>query len=97
MARGHLRDVVVMVPSALPKTFTLRELVRRGEATGPGTSLTGWLALLGEGRRSSDLLGDDPNDDIADPIGGPDADYERIAVQLEDLIERLGRLLDPIV
>lgn len=96
MARGHLRDVVVTVPAALPKTFTLRELVRRGEAVGPASSLAGWLALLGEGRRASDLLGDDPNDDIADPIGGPDVEYERTAAQLEDLVERLGRLLDPL-
>ena len=32
MARLHLREVVVAAPSALPRTFTLRELVRRGEA-----------------------------------------------------------------
>lgn len=97
MARRHLREVVVTVPSALPKTFTLRELVRRGEAAGPGTSLASWLELVGEGRRAADLLGDDPNDDIGDPIGGPDREYERTAAQLEDLVERLGKLLDPLV
>ena len=35
MAREHVRDAVVMVPSAFPKSFTLKELVRRGEAIGP--------------------------------------------------------------
>jgi protein-tyrosine phosphatase len=96
MARGHLRDVVVAAPSAFGRTFTLRELVRRGEAAGAAESFASWLALLGEGRRVADLLGDDPNDDIADPIGGPELGYERTAVQLEDLIERLGRLLDQV-
>jgi protein-tyrosine phosphatase len=95
MARMHLREVVVAVPAAFPRTFTLRELVRRGEAAGSASSLAEWLALVGAGRRAADLLGDDPNDDVADPIGGPDSGYERTAVQLEDLIERLGRLLDP--
>ena len=95
LARRHLREVVVAVPAALPKTFTLRELVRRGEAAGPASSFSEWLALVGSGRRAGDLLGDDPNDDVADPTGGPDEDYERTAVQLEDLVERLARLLEP--
>jgi protein-tyrosine phosphatase len=97
MARAHLRDVVVAVPTALPRTFTLRELVRRGEAVGTADTLDAWLTMVGHGRRTSDLLGDDPNDDIADPIGGPDSEYERTAVQLEDLIERLARLLEPLI
>jgi protein-tyrosine phosphatase len=97
MARSHLRDVVVADPSAFGRTFTLRELVRRGEVVGPARSFAGWLALVGEGRRTGDLLGDDPNDDIADPIGGPDVDYERTAAQIEDLVERLGRLLEGVV
>jgi protein-tyrosine phosphatase len=97
MARSHLREVVAAVPAAFGRTFTLRELARRGEAVGPAASFTGWLALVGEGRQMADLLADDPNDDVADPIGGPDSDYERTAVQLEDLVERLARLLDAVV
>lgn len=97
MARQHLREVVVARPASMGKTFTLRELVRRGEAAGSASSFDEWLALVGAGRRAADLLGDDPNDDIADPIGGPDSGYERTAAQLQDLIERLGRLLDPLV
>lgn len=95
MARRHLREIVVADPSAFPRTFTLRELVRRGEAAGTADDLGSWLSLVGAGRRVGDLLGDDPNDDIADPIGQPDEAYERTAAQLDDLVERLGRLLDP--
>lgn len=98
MARQHLRQVAGTAPAAFDRTFTLRELVRRGEAVGPASSsFDQWLALVGAGRRTADLLGDDPNDDIPDPIGGPEEGYLRTAVQLEDLVERLARLLDPVI
>src|SRR4051794_25208997 len=96
MARRHVRDAVVASPAAFPKTFTLRELVRRGEAVGPAHHLSAWLTALGRDRRPADLLGDHADDDIADPIGQPDAAYERTAAELADLVERLARLLDPI-
>ena len=35
MAREHLRYAVVTEPGAWPRTFTLRELVRRGTQIGP--------------------------------------------------------------
>ena len=98
MARRHLREVAVTAPDAFSRTFTLRELVRRGEAVGPATTtVAAWLARVGEGRRTADLLGDDARDDVADPIGGPEEGYVRTAAQLEELVERLGKLLDPIV
>lgn len=96
MARHHLRDAVVKDRSVFPKTFTLKELVRRGEAVGPRgpeEPLGAWLARVGAGRQTRDLLGDSPLDDVADPIGRPDAEYERTAVELEDLVARLARLL----
>lgn len=98
MARQHLREVAVTAPAAFPRTFTLRELVRRGETVGPATAtFDEWLGRVGEGRRTADLLGDDPHDDVPDPIGGPEEGYVRTATQLEELVERLGRLLDPIL
>jgi protein-tyrosine phosphatase len=95
MARVHVREVVVTVPAAFRKTFTLRELVRRGEAAGPAASFDEWLALVGAGRRPADLVGDDPGDDVEDPMGRPDEEYEKTAVQLEVLVDRLGALLEP--
>ena len=96
MTRAHVRDAVVLEPSAFGRAFTLKELVRRGEAVGPrrpGQGLADWLAEVGEGRRTVDLLGESPDDDVADPIGRPDAEYERTAVELEGLVERLAILL----
>src|SRR5260370_19445932 len=74
MARGHLRHAVVTAPAVWPRAFTLRELVRRGGAIGRrprGESLAGWLARAHDGRERAALLGDSPDDDVADPIRGP--------------------------
>ncbi len=92
MAREHVREAVVLDAGLWPRTFTLKELVRRGEATGPrqaGETLGEWLARVGQGRRISDLTGSSSADDIADPIGGPRSAYERLAAELDDLLDRL--------
>jgi protein-tyrosine phosphatase len=98
MARNHVREAVALVPGALPRAFTLKELIRRGEESGgraPGEPVDAWLARLGSGRRPSDLLGDSDDDDVPDPIGGPRRSYQRTAEELDDLTARLARLLGP--
>lgn len=92
MARRHVREAVLALPEAWPRTFTLKELVRRGEAAAPrrgDQSLAQWLALVHTGRRTGDLLGEDAVDDVEDPIGAPDYVYESTAAELEDLVDRL--------
>ena len=92
MARLHVREAVVAVPDIWPRAFTLKELVRRGEASGPRDPeqpLASWLEGVHEGRRRADLLGDDAQDDVADPVGGPDRLYLATAEELEELVERL--------
>ncbi len=92
MARRHVREAVLACPEAWPRTFTLKELVRRGGEVGPrrkDQSLAAWLAEVGADRRPSDLLGDTTTDDVADPIGSPDHAYERTAAELSELIDRL--------
>ncbi|CAN5159480.1 hypothetical protein BH24ACT1_BH24ACT1_04810 [soil metagenome] len=96
MARRHVREAVLLHPDAWPWTLTLKELVRRGEAAAPrrpDQSLAAWLALVHAGRRTSDLLGDDPADDVEDPIGAPDHVYQATAAELDDLIARLVNLV----
>lgn len=90
MARRHLRSAVAMRPPAWPRTFTLKELVRRGRAHGrrrPDETLEQWLGRLHEGRILQAMLGDDSRDDVADPIGGPEHLYEATAVELSQLID----------
>ena len=96
MAREHVREAVVLDPALWPRTFTLKELVRRGEAIGPrraGEPVADWLARAGQGRRVADLAGSSPADDVADPYGGPRTAYERMATELADLLDRLVDLV----
>ena len=95
LARSHVRDIVTLASDTWPRTFTLKELVRRAEEHGPrgGEALTQWLASVGAGRKLSDLLGDHAADDVADPIGGPKSAYDKTAAELDDLTRRLARLL----
>jgi protein-tyrosine phosphatase len=86
MARENLRHAVVTAPSAWPRAFTLRELVRRAEAVGPRA---GWLARAHDGRERMALLGDSADDDVADPTGGPPAGYAETAATLSGLLDNL--------
>lgn len=98
MARSHVREAVVMVPAVWPRTFTLKELVRRGTAIGPrrvGEPVEAWLAQAHAGRALSATLGDSPDDDVEDPIGRPRRAYEAMVSELHDLTGRLVALLWP--
>jgi protein-tyrosine phosphatase len=95
MARENLRHAVVLEPTVWPRAFTLKELVRRGEAIGaraPGEGFADWLARAHEGRRQAALLGDCADDDVADPAGGPPQAYAEAAVTLCGLLGRLADL-----
>jgi protein-tyrosine phosphatase len=96
MAREHLREAVLLERQAWPKAFTLKELVRRGEQTGPrasGQPFDEWLAKVHAGRTHHDLLGTSADDDVADPIGGSRDVYRRTATEIRDLVDRLVRLV----
>ncbi|HEY2331551.1 MAG TPA: hypothetical protein VGH94_06500 [Acidimicrobiales bacterium] len=98
MARMHVREIVVRVPAALGTTFTLKELVRLAESAGPrpaGEPLSSWLAGLRPGRRAAALLGDDPADDVADPVGLRQSRFDACALELADLVERMALTLFP--
>lgn len=93
MAREHVREAVVIDPPAFTKVFTLKELVRRAEAAGPRAFFEEWLTALNQDRPGKGLLGASEEDDVADPIGHPDARYRETAQEIEDLIDRLVPLL----
>jgi len=92
MGRRHLRHAVSLVPEAFPRTFTVKELARRGAAIGPrrlDEPFEDWVAAVHDGRVASSLLGDDPRDDVADPIGGPQRLYDATAEEISDLVDQL--------
>jgi protein-tyrosine phosphatase len=93
MAREHVRETSVLVPEAWRRSFTLKELVRRAADHRPrqaGESLEVWLDGVGAGRVRSEFLGDDPADDVADPIGLSVSDYRQIADELDLLTRQLA-------
>jgi protein-tyrosine phosphatase len=100
MAREHVREVAVLDAGALPRTFTLKELVRLGEGAGPRSPdepLADWLARVGRSRQRQHLLGvgHDPAHDVEDPVGRGRADYELTADELDDLLARVVALAFP--
>ena len=98
MAREQLRHAVVTAPAAWPRAFTLKELVRRGGQIGPrspGEPIAGWLSRAHDGRERSALLGACADDDVADPMGGPQRAYAETAGVLDQLAGRLAWLCWP--
>ena len=98
MERSHVREVVLADPPAFSKSFTFREIVRRGAERGGRNSLQSlpeWLTYLGEGRRHLDLIGDSPRDDILDPMGGKPKKYRVMLNDLEALTQALHSLTWP--
>lgn len=96
MTREHVREVAVMRPDLYEVTFTLKELVRRGEEAGPrasGEALGPWLTGLHAARSPRDHLGASLVDDVADPVGQGPRVYEITADELDDLTSRLVDLL----
>jgi protein-tyrosine phosphatase len=95
MERAHVREVVVLDPTAFARSFTLKELVRRGEGFEPvaGETPRARLARLHAGRRPVDLLGASVDDDVEDPTGSGFADHETTARELGDLVDRVVALL----
>lgn len=93
MTREHVRESSLSAPGSFPKTFTLREIVRRSAERGgrrPDETVGDWVARIGEGRRAADLLGTSPDDDVADPYGGPRRGYVEMGATLDGLLSQLA-------
>ena len=95
MERLHVREVVTTTPELWPRTFTIKELVRRATMVGartPPEDFGAWLARVHEGRSTRDLLGQSPDDDLPDPYMQSAKVFERTAAELEYLLERFVSL-----
>ncbi|HEX9505196.1 MAG TPA: hypothetical protein VGA62_04230, partial [Acidimicrobiia bacterium] len=95
MERRHVREASILDPTAFPRSFTLKELVRRGEAIGPRAadeSLAAWLARVHDGRSAVDLMGGSIDDDVLDPTNTIWIDHAMMADEVESLAARLVAL-----
>jgi protein-tyrosine-phosphatase len=98
MERSHVREAVVLDPSIWPRTFTLKELVRRASTTSPRAPeerVDAWLTRIHAARDRSNLLGASPVDDVADPYGKKLSAYEATLTELVGLAGRLIALIWP--
>ena len=98
MGLRHVQEAVLLDPAAWRRTFLLKELVRRGEYIGPrlpGQDLTAWIRAAQGDRPREALVHVSPDEDVADPYGGPLEGYEATAAELDDLLGRLADLLWP--
>jgi protein-tyrosine phosphatase len=94
MARRHVQEAVALVPSSWPKTFTLKEFVRRAASVGhrqPRQPFDEWVAKVHAGRSRADMLGSSA-DDVGDPIGMSRRVYERTAGEIHGLVTKLVEL-----
>jgi protein-tyrosine phosphatase len=94
MTRDHLRQLAVLEPSAFVRTFTLPELAR-GVVDLPVTPapLRERVAALSAGRSARGLLGERPQDDVVDPMGGPVEGYRTLADELTAWIAPIASAL----
>ncbi len=94
MTNDHADAVTNHYPQAASRTFVLGQLIRLGEREGPRGERTvqGWLAAVDRLRDPARRRAQ-PRDEIRDPLGEPLGAYQELALQLDDLTERLARLI----
>jgi protein-tyrosine phosphatase len=98
MTRQHLVDLTVMAPTQWGRSFTLAELLRRGEtvgARGRDEPLADWVRRVHAGRTRLAVLALPVAEDVPDPMGGRLTAYQRARDELSALIDRLAGLLTP--
>ncbi|MDQ1520469.1 MAG: protein-tyrosine phosphatase [Actinomycetota bacterium] len=95
MERAVVRSAVVLMPSVWPRTFTLKELVRRAESIGPRATdepIARWVARVHDGRTTTDMQGDDRVHDVNDPYAGPRRGYAKLVAELDSLTAAFAHL-----
>jgi protein-tyrosine phosphatase len=98
MTRDHVREGALMDFDCFARSFTLKEIVRRGTTIGPrrpDESFEAWLKRVGEGREPRDYLFAE-DDDIEDPMGRRFSVFKRAATEIEGLTTALVGLAWPV-
>jgi len=93
--KAHVIAIAGRWPDAFGHTFTLPELVERGEAVGPrgDRTLSEWLDAVNVGRPTALDYLDATVGEIADPTGRSPATWKASFEQIDDLTTRLVALL----
>lgn len=93
--RDHVVQIVGRTPRLFQRTFTLPELVQRGDSLGDldELPLSEWLSALADGRPAAFDYLDAPVGEIADPTGQSRRDWAEAFATIDDLTRRLARLI----
>ncbi len=89
MEHYQVAEVALIAPDAWGRTFTLREIVRRGQRVGrraPNEGLADWFRRLSAGRTRMELVGA-WHLDVADPAGQGSLAIERTADEVQGLVD----------
>lgn len=90
MTRSHLRSIVAIDQSVWPRTFTMKELVRRARGVAPDDDgFAGWLGAARTGRRAADMLSPSDEDDVGDPFHCGRAANLKMVAELDRLTAEL--------
>ena len=98
LERRHVQEIVLHDPRAFSRSFTLKELARRGAEVGSradNQTVGDWLAEVHRGRRPTELLGASRVDDVEDPTGSRVVDHYTMAEEVDDLAQQIFELLYP--
>ncbi|APZ35215.1 hypothetical protein BOH66_13885 [Microbacterium aurum] len=84
MGRDQARDLLIERDDIWPRLFTLKQFTRWAPAhpRPPRTTVGGWLDA-GLDRPRHTVIGADPADDVADPMGSPARAWRRMATELD--------------
>ncbi|WP_422933352.1 low molecular weight phosphatase family protein [Sinomonas sp. P47F7] len=97
LAEAHVREILSYSPSALKRTFTLRQFARAvasfPRAASRETVGDAWAGYVENAAQSRNQFrtGDPLLDDVADPFGRGAPAYERMAEELVPAVEALIR------
>jgi len=96
LSKAHRSEVVELAPAAVRRSFTLTEFARLAQGLRPDELPTGTPAVRLQAavpvlaaRRSLSPT----SDDIDDPIGRPDAVYERVFGEITAAVDRIAAVL----
>lgn len=98
MTREHARELVAAEPGLWPRTFTILQFARWLDEHPPGrhADVRGWVELVAADRPRTEMIGSRPEDEIADPVNGPPAEWRELLRVLTDALEVIaGHLLPP--